>query len=365
MNQLLSELEERFLSLDPFGTPQDAAEPLKLARFRFLTELHRQNNDYYKRIFDAWDIKLEDTSTVSSIPFLPVRLFKLFELHSVAKNQIIKTMTSSGTSGQAVSQIFLDARTAYFQSKVLSRIVQQVIGPKRLPMLIFDAPSTIRDRSHFSARGAAILGFSMFGRDVCFALNDQLSPNVDAIRAFLARYGATPFLVFGFTSIVWESFHKHMLGFEGQLSFDNGILLHGGGWKRLTTQSVDNQFFKQTLMTSWGFQRVVNYYGMVEQTGSIFIECGDGNLHSSVFSDIFFRRMSDFEVSPIGELGVVEVMSVIPTSYPGHALLTEDLGVLLGEDNCTCGWKGKYFHIHGRLAEAEIRGCSDVRAVSH
>ena len=55
-------------------------------------------------------------------------------------------------------------------------------------------------------------------------------------------------------------------------------------------------------------------------------------------------------------------MSTIPESYPGHSLLTEDEGRILGIDDCPCGRKGKYFKIHGRLKNAEIRGCSDTYA---
>ena len=47
-------------------------------------------------------------------------------------------------------------------------------------------------------------------------------------------------------------------------------------------------------------------------------------------------------------------------SYPGHSLLTEDEGVLLGEDDCKCGRLGKYFLVLGRVKNAEIRGCSDA-----
>ena len=50
----------------------------------------------------------------------------------------------------------------------------------------------------------------------------------------------------------------------------------------------------------------------------------------------------------------------LPRSYPGHSLLTEDLGVLLGEDDCPCGRKGKYFKVTGRVPRAEVRGCSDT-----
>jgi hypothetical protein len=40
--------------------------------------------------------------------------------------------------------------------------------------------------------------------------------------------------------------------------------------------------------------------------------------------------------------------------------LTEDRGVIIGEDNCPCGRPGKYFQVLGRLALAEARGCSDT-----
>jgi hypothetical protein len=55
-------------------------------------------------------------------------------------------------------------------------------------------------------------------------------------------------------------------------------------------------------------------------------------------------------------------LSILPNSYPGHSLLTEDEGVLIGEDDCMCGRLGKYFKIVGRLKNAEIRGCSDTYA---
>lgn len=56
----------------------------------------------------------------------------------------------------------------------------------------------------------------------------------------------------------------------------------------------------------------------------------------------------------------VQVISTIPESYPDHSILTEDVGCVLGEDDCPCGRKGKYLEIHGRIKNAEIRGCSDT-----
>ena len=101
---------------------------------------------------------------------------------------------------------------------------------------------------------------------------------------------------------------------------------------------------------------------MVEQTGSIYMECEHGHLHAPVFSDVIIRRPLDFSVADKGEKGIIQVVSILPGSYPGHALLTEDEGILLGEDDCPCGRLGKYFKIVGRMKNAEIRGCSDTYA---
>ena len=101
---------------------------------------------------------------------------------------------------------------------------------------------------------------------------------------------------------------------------------------------------------------------MVEQTGCIYMACEYGHLHASIFSDVITRRHTDLSPCDFGEPGIIQVVSMLPKSYPGHLLLTEDEGVILGEDDCPCGRLGKYFKVNGRLKNAEIRGCSDTYA---
>ena len=99
---------------------------------------------------------------------------------------------------------------------------------------------------------------------------------------------------------------------------------------------------------------------MVEQTGSIFLECSEGFFHTSVFNDILIRDNFNLKVCETKKTGVVQVFSTIPKSYPGHSILTEDEGSIHGIDDCKCGSKGKYFKILGRLENSVLRGCSDV-----
>jgi phenylacetate-coenzyme A ligase PaaK-like adenylate-forming protein len=351
---------EPYFAIPPYSLRRDDKRTQLAETLGALTRHHYEACPPYKRILDT--MRFDPATTVSheDLPFLPVRLFKEYDLRSVGQTDIVKTMTSSGTSGQQVSKIFLDKTTAAQQTKVLSRIVASYIGPKRLPMLILDTSAVVKDRTQFSARGAGILGFSMFSTDRVYALDENMALDRAGIEAFLAKHAGSDLLLFGFTSIVWQHVVKEIerTGFKPDLS--RGTMIHGGGWKKLLDQAVSADVFKQTLKTSCGIARVHDYYGMVEQTGTIAVECERGVLHTSIYADVIVRRARDFGVAAIGEPGIIQVLSVLPGSYPGHSLLTEDEGVLLGEDDCPCGRFGKYFKVSGRIRNAEIRGCSDT-----
>ena len=99
---------------------------------------------------------------------------------------------------------------------------------------------------------------------------------------------------------------------------------------------------------------------MIEQTGSIFVECEYGFFHAPSFSDLIIRNHQTHLPEENGSEGLIQLLSVIPKSYPGHSILSEDLGTVYGIDSCECGRMGKYFKVHGRIKSAEIRGCSDT-----
>lgn len=343
----------------PFSLPKHEKEAIYADALHELTKHHYANCPEYRKILDTLDFDPNTKHAVEDIPPIPVRLFKDYELSSVEKSQIIKTMTSSGTTGQSVSKIFLDRRTSVNQTKVLTKIVSSFTGTKRLPMLIIDTKSVVKDRNLFSARGAGILGFSILGYDVTYALDEDMQLDFDAVVKFCRKHKDENILVFGFTFMIWEYFYKKLVKLGKQLALGNGIMIHGGGWKKLSEEAVDNETFKRLLEGVCGIKRVCNYYGMVEQTGSIFMECEAGYLHSSIFSDIIIRR-TDFSVCGTHETGLVQLMSLLPLSYPGHIILSEDAGKIIGEDDCPCGRFGKYFKIHGRVKDADIRGCSDT-----
>lgn len=356
---------EEVLALPPYGVAREKKQALLKEGLLYLTEYHQAHCTPYARMMQTVGFTPHHVRATADIPFLPVRLFKEMALRSIDEDAVFKTMTSSGTTGQQVSKIFLDRETATNQQKTLVRIVTDWTGKSRLPMLIIDCPSVIKDRAMFSARGAGILGFSMFGRKNLYALNDAMELELDEIRAFLQEHEGERILIFGFTFMVWQHFYKALQAAGEKLPLENALLIHGGGWKKLAADAVSPEDFRTALREVCGTGlQAADYYGMVEQTGCIYLECACGHLHASTYSDVIVRRAHDFSPAAFGEPGIIEVVSLLPKSYPGHALLTEDEGVVLGEDDCPCGRRGKYFKVMGRLKQAELRGCSDTYAAA-
>lgn len=348
------------LNIPPYSLDQNEKTELFNKELKELTIFHADKCNEYKKILQALSINPKQITDYSQIPFLPVRLFKEYELKSIPKDEVFKVMTSSGTTGQAVSKIYLDKDNASIQQKVLVKIVSDFTGASRLPMLIIDSPSVIKDRNMFSARGAGILGFSIFGADRTYAFDENMRLNLEVLDQFLEKHKGEKILLFGFTFMIWQHFYKELKKINRKIDLSQGILIHGGGWKKLVGEAVSKNEFKKYLNDVCGIERIHDYYGMVEQTGCIYMECEHGHLHASIFSDVIIRNPKDFSINQIGQKGLIQVLSLLPTSYPGHSLLTEDEGEILGIDDCPCGRKGNYFKIHGRIKSAEIRGCSDT-----
>jgi phenylacetate-coenzyme A ligase PaaK-like adenylate-forming protein len=350
----------KILEIPPYSLNKDQKNDLLTRELKELSLLHYEKCEEYRRLVDVLGIELKEIESYTDLPFVPVQLFKYMNLKSVEEDEVFKVMTSSGTSGQAVSKIYLDRSTATNQQKTLVKIVSDFAGKGRLPMIILDSSSVLKNRTMFSARGAGILGFSIFAKDRIFAFDEEMNLDLEGLHAFIEKHRGKRILLFGFTFMIWQYFYAKLKELNSPLMFEDAILIHGGGWKKLENEAVDSKTFKDELNKVCGIKEVHDYYGMVEQTGCIYMECEHGHLHASVFSDVIARRSSDYSVCDDGEEGILQVVSMLPESYPGHSILTEDRGVVLGVDDCPCGRKGKYFKVLGRIKNAEVRGCSDT-----
>lgn len=356
---------EQYFEFKQYTLAGSEKEKLLAKELSGLTRFHFENCTPYKNILHNLKVNEEfDFSAVEEIPFIPVRLFKTQKIQSIPDGEVLKYLTSSGTTGQQVARIALNKETSLLQVKALASIITSYIGTKRLPMIIIDSEATIKNKASLSARGAGLVGLSNFGRDHFFALDENMKLKAGELMDFTAKYKEETLLIFGFTFMVWQYFYKRLNELNLKPDLGRAVLIHSGGWKKLEEQAVSNEAFKRGLLNNFNIKSVYNFYGMVEQVGSIFMECEKGYLHTPNFAEIIIRDFNTWEILPHGETGVIQTLSILPRSYPGHSLLTEDLGTIVGKDNCVCGRKGTYFLVSGRVPKAELRGCSDTHAES-
>ncbi len=331
-----------------------------LAALNELTARHVAAGAAYRQILAAMGWNDSPAPDLARVPFLPAQLFKRTRLASVPDSAVIRTLRSSGTSGQAPSQIILDRATADLQARALGHLMREFLGPQRWPMVIVDEP--VRDATGgFNARAAGQLGFLPLGRDHFHLLRPDGEADVDGLRSWLAAHRTERVLFFGLTAPVWEQVLAGPVRAAGLRCDQPGLLVHGGGWKKLAARAVAPADFKAAALAV-NLTTTRDYYGMVEQTGSIHIEDDDGPLLTPLTGDVIVRHPRTLEPLPDGEIGLLQVFSVLPLSYPGHSVLTEDLGRIVGVDDSPAGRRGTRFQVLGRLPASELRGCSDTGA---
>ncbi len=324
-----------------------------------LTQHHYSHCDLYRWYVGSMFPDFMQSENLVTLPWLPVRAFKLHELRSVSSDEVFKVMLSSGTGG-VQSKIYLDQSNARAQQAKLIEVFTNTFGKNRYPMLVIDSEETVKERRQFSARTAAINGFSLFSKGREFALDDDMQLDLGRISEFLERVSGQMFFLFGFTFVVWEKLVRQLELNGLHLDFSNAFLVHGGGWKKLESEKVSTDEFKVRIFERTGCSRVHNYYGMIEQTGSIYMECSEGHLHAPSGADFLIRSTQSLELLPEDQVGLVQLFSDIQTSYPGHSLLSEDLGMFYPASACSCNSSGKILNVVGRAERAEVRGCSDA-----
>ena len=343
---------------DPFGLSIKKKNSWFLINQKKLSLYHYKYSKNYKLISDNIFKSISKVKKIADLPFVHASLFKNFNLISRNNNQKISTFSSSGTTGTKQSKINLDPKTSFLQSKALSKIFSEIIN-KDKDIFFIENKNFLNSRESMSAKGAAIKGFSQLCNNKYFLLDKNNKINISILKDYLKKNENKEFIIFGFTSSIWFNLITEMKRQKIKLKKNQGIMIHGGGWKKMYKLRVNNNKFKNEIKSSLGLKQVYNYYGMMEQTGSVFLECEKGYFHCSIFSDILIRN-SKLKLSKIKETGLIQVLSLLPLSYPGHNILTEDIGTIHGVDNCKCGKKGKYFTVLGRVPNAELRGCSDV-----
>ncbi len=309
-----------------------------------LCKQHYNKFPSYKNIIDSLGINLDYISTLTEIPYLPARLFKYCEFYDGTEKIIIE---SSGTTGTK-SHIGLNTSDIKMQKKSLFKIAKDYIGEERRPVVFFTGAEA---GNVMSAKSAGVLGFNIFATQ---SLYMSQSDPIEKFIEFAHKY-SSKILIYGTTIDIYTRLIRPYRSRVENL--ENTVIVMGGGWKNSSITLSQSQM-KESIKAIWNISRMFDFYGMTEQIGSVDFSCEQGFYHCNDFTDIIVRDPITLKEIENGREGLIQVLSMLPISYPGNSVLTEDIGLILGEDCCKCGRKGKIFKILGRAAMAESKGCA-------
>lgn len=329
---------------------------------------HYEHNEMYRKFCERKGFdphrKIAD---VTEIPPVAVSVFKElgFGLGSVPKEDIKLRLQSSATSGTP-STIVVDKITSKRQAKAMVKVMQEFIGKERKPFLVMDIDPRSEFKALLGARFAAITGYLNFASKAGYFLKakDGVSYfDVEAMQEYVATIPAEqPVVVFGFTYILYSNVLKAIREKGITIPLPKGSkIIHIGGWKKLESEKISKELFNQQLAVCFGIEPVdvIDIYGFTEQMGLNYPDCPCGCKHTSSYVRVLARDVATNEILPAGREGKLEFITPIPHSYPGNAVLTDDMGIIYDEP-CPYGRPGTRFRVTGRLKKAEVRGCGDI-----
>lgn len=329
---------------------------------------HYEHNPMYRRFCENKGFcPLDFHGAIQDIPPVQVSVFKELgsSLNSVPRNDIKLTLQSSATSG-IPSSIPVDTVTSKRQARAMVKVVGDYIGNERKPFLVMDVDPMSGFREILGARYAAVSGYMNFASEVGYFLkvgeDNTYYFDTDGMRKFIARIGHQSSVVFGFTYILYSEVIRPLREQGIKILLPEGSkVIHIGGWKKLENEKVSKERFNELASDLFGIspRDIIDIYGFTEQMGLNYPDCPCGCKHTPLYSEVIVRDVVTKEAVPSGREGLLEFVSPVPHSYPGNAVLTDDIGVIVGGE-CPYHRAGTRFKILGRLKKAEIRGCGDI-----
>jgi hypothetical protein len=305
---------------------------------------------------------------LAQVPFLPVSIFKRMSLESVGEQDVVRILRSSATSSQTPSRVVLDRMTRDRQMRTLGTLLSALMGPMRRPFVVLDAAPQQGGDVELSARVAGLRGYLMMASETHYVLerqNGRMVLDTEKLAALLEKFRSqqAPVCFLGYTYMLFQYVVAPLLRAGRQFALPAGsMVLHFGGWKRLAGQAVDRERLNSELSQVFLSPDpcIRDAYGFTEQLGIIYPDDGHGVRLAPVYSEVIVRDPISLESLRDGVPGLLEFITPLPNSYPGIALLLDDVGRIVSRGKGEGGRFGTRFEVIGRAQGAEIRGCGDT-----
>jgi len=363
---LLTDQINLMLKKLPYELSPDAKKTSLINICRSQIKYHIENCEPYKNWYESNNFKLPNNiSNLNEVPFIPSSVFK--HLNLVSSDQKSKKISSSGTTSQLKSNIFLDSKTSLNQTSALSKILSSHLGKTRRPFFVidFEPSSENANNNEMSARFAGMSGYLIAAKKRTYMLR-EIDGRVVICKEALSELESTskngPIVVIGYTYMLWQYMKKYDDSNQQIKFHKDSKIIHFGGWKKLSSEKIKKEELNYNISQHFktNIENILDIYGFTEQLGTVYVATGDNGCLVTDYSHVIVRDTSSFEEVEDGKLGFLQFISCLPESYPGFSILNDDIGYISHREIDNNGREIIHFKVSDRLKEAEARGCGDT-----
>lgn len=328
---------------------------------------HDQHCEAIHRILMESGCSLEEIRSMedlAKIPSLPTLLFKRHLLFSMPQNRMIAKVSSSGTRGHA-SQVGFDllglicAFLAIFK-QVTSRKLLSLI-PCHYIMLGYKPHRSNKAVISKTAYATSWMAPSIKRTFALTMKNGQYEADLNQIEKALMRAAKSPFptRIIGFPSYAYFLLKK-MEEKDIRIKLPKGSkILLGGGWKQFYQEEVEKTVLYEMAERILGIKedQIIEFFGAAEHA-VIYCDCPHHHFHIPQGSHVIIRDPKTLEPLPMGQVGLINLLSPLNRATPLYSIMTDDLGVLHDGKDCPCQNKTPYLEILGRVGIQDIKTCA-------
>ena len=304
---------------------------LALRVFKFQYEA----NAVYQKFCKLLDKHPSNVNSLRDIPFIPIEFFKSHDILS-SKEPIVKTFTSSGTTGSQTSKHFITDLTIYEDSFNIA--FQEFYGNPEDYAILALLPSYLeRDGSSLIYMANNLIADSKHPKSGFYLHN--LEDPAQTLKALDASGQKTLLIGVSFALLDLVDAYSFQL--------ENTIVMETGGMKGRRKEMIREELH-EILSKGFGVNHIHSEYGMTELLSQAYSN-GQGVFNCPKHMKILIRDPEDaltyLNKGKTGGINVIDLANLNSCSF----IATQDLGKQISETD---------FEILGRFDHSDVRGCN-------
>ena len=339
-----------------------------LAAMRANCAYHIRRCPDYRAVARALDFHPDQLNTeadLARIPPIPTLFYKRRALFSMPERRMALRVTSSGTSGK-FSRVGFDWGCILAEVPMVLKLgaYHGLISPVPAHCVVLGYQPRRENRTGVTRTMWGLTFFSPpLGRFYALRPGEGggYVPDLDGAARALDRLARSrfPTRIIGFPSYLWFGLKRmEELGLSVRLPRGSKILL-AGGWKQHYAQEVDKSLLYALADRVLGIPegQIHEFFGAVEHP-IFYNACPRHHFHIPAYARVIIRDPETLEPLPMGEAGLVNLISPLIHATPVPSVMTDDLGVLSPGEDCGCGIPSPHLTILGRVGVRDIQTCA-------